>query len=65
MKSSRNEELKNGILNNFDHYEKYLYFESSSLKSSSFGPQFDDSISFSQIPKPHSPSSAHLSYNLV
>ena len=40
---SRNEELKRGITNNFDHYEKYLYFESSSAASSSFGLQFDNS----------------------
>ena len=52
---SRNEELKRGITNNFDHYEKYLYFESSSAASSSFGLQFDNSWPKENSTKPHNP----------
>jgi hypothetical protein len=49
----KNEELKNGIINNFDHYEKYLYHQSSSAESSSFGLQFDTSWPKSNSSKPY------------
>ena len=50
---AKNEELKNGILNNFDHYEKYLYYQSSSAESSSFGLQFDNSWPKTNSSKPY------------
>ena len=50
---AKNEELKNGILNNFDHYEKYLYYQSSSAESSSFGLQFDNSWPKTTSSKPY------------
>ena len=50
---AKNEELKNGILNNFDHYEKYLYYQSSSAESSSFGLQFDNSLPKTNSSKPY------------
>jgi len=49
----KNEELKNGIINNFDHFEKYLYYESSSANSSSFGLEFDTSWPKENSTKPH------------
>ena len=49
----KNEELKNGIVNNFDHFEKYLFFESSSANSSSFGLEFDTSWPKENSTKPH------------
>ena len=51
----KNEELKNNIINNFDHYEKYLYFESSSANTSSFGLEFDTSWPKENSTKPHNP----------
>jgi len=51
----KNEELKNNIINNFDHYEKYLYYESSSANSSSFGLEFDTSWPKENSSKPHNP----------
>ena len=50
---AKNEELKNNIINNFDHYENYLYFESSSAESSSFGLQFDNSWPKTNSSKPY------------
>ena len=50
---AKNEELKNGVLNNFDHYEKYLYYQSSSAESSSFGLQFDNSWPKTNSSKPY------------
>ena len=50
---AKNEELKDGILNNFDHYEKYLYYQSSSAESSSFGLQFDNSWPKTNSSKPY------------
>ena len=49
----KNEELKNGIVNNFDHFEKYLFFESSSANTSSFGLEFDTSWPKENSSKPH------------
>ena len=51
----KNEELKNDITNNFDHYEKYLYYESSSANTSSFGLEFDTSWPKENSSKPHNP----------
>ena len=51
----KNEELKNNIINNFDHYEKYLYYESSSANTSSFGLEFDTSWPKENSSKPHNP----------
>ena len=51
----KNEELKNNITNNFDHYEKYLYHESSSANTSSFGLEFDTSWPKENSSKPHNP----------
>ena len=49
----RNEEFKKNITNNFDHYEKYLFYESSSYASSSFGQEFDTSWPKENSTKPH------------
>ena len=49
----KNEELKNGIVNNFDHFEKYLFFESSSANTSSFGLEFDTSWPKENSTKPY------------
>ena len=49
----KNEELKNNIVNNFDHFEKYLFFESSSANTSSFGLEFDTSWPKENSTKPH------------
>ena len=51
----KNEELKNGITNNFDHYEKYLYYQSSSMNTSSFGLEYDTSWPKENSTKPHNP----------
>ena len=40
-------------MNNFDHYEKYLYYQSSSAESSSFGLQFDNSWPKTNSSKPY------------
>ena len=50
---AKNEELKNGIVNNFDHYEKYLFYESSSANTSSFGLEFDTSWPKTNSSKPY------------
>ena len=57
----KNEELKNGIVNNFDHFEKYLFFESSSANTSSFGLEFDTSWPKENSTKPHNPLSVSSS----
>ena len=49
----RNEEFKKNITNNFDHYEKYLFYESSSYATSSFGQEFDTSWPKENSTKPH------------
>ena len=49
----KNEELKNGIVNKFDHYEKHLFFESSSATTSSFGLGFDTSWPKENSTKPY------------
>ena len=50
---TRNEEFKRDITNNFDHYEKYLFYESSSYSTSSFGLGFDTSWPKENSTKPH------------
>ena len=50
---TRNEEFKRDITNNFDHYEKYLFYESSSYSTSSFGLGFDTSWPKQNSTKPH------------
>ena len=49
----KNEELKLNIRNNFDNYEKYLFFESSSANTSSFGEEYDTSWPKENSSKPH------------
>ena len=49
----KNEEFKRNITNNFDHYEKYLFYESSSYATSSFGQEFDTSWPKENSTKPH------------
>ena len=49
----KNEEFKRDITNNFDHYEKYLFYESSSYATSSFGLEFDTSWPKENSTKPH------------
>ena len=49
----KNEEFKRDITNNFDHYEKYLFYESSSYATSSFGQEFDTSWPKENSTKPH------------
>ena len=49
----KNEEFKRDITNNFDHYEKYLFYESSSYSTSSFGLGFDTSWPKENSTKPH------------
>ena len=65
---TRNEEFKRDITDNFDHYEKYLFYESSSYSTSSFGLGFDTSWPKENSTKPHnvlsvSASSATTWYN--
>ncbi len=50
---TRNEEFKRDITNNFDHYEKYLFYQSSSYSTSSFGLGFDTSWPKENSTKPH------------
>jgi len=49
----KNEEFKRNITSNFDHYEKYLFYESSSYATSSFGLEFDTSWPKENSTKPH------------
>ena len=49
----RNQQLQKTILNNFDHYENYLYYESSSANTSSFGLEFDNSWPKTNSSKPY------------
>ena len=49
----RNQQLQKNVLNNFDHYEKYLYYQSSSANTSSFGLEFDTSWPKTNSSKPY------------
>jgi len=49
----KNEKFKRNITSNFDHYEKYLFYESSSYATSSFGLEFDTSWPKENSTKPH------------